>query len=840
MKRSVPFMVNALAVVVLAALLVGCAPRSAQVGEPSMQPSSTWTQSTASDFKKGTLQRIQVQREADGELTLAQTAEGSYEPSGVYTSPPFSPPQPFSAAVWQWEASVPDGATLILSIRTSLGGEDWTEWQDVAPDPDLRSEDTDWPGHVWVVAEARTLQYRLQFASADGLATPVVASVAWTFTDTRPGPSVQEAMQMVVPQSEGPGVPRPAIIPRRGWGANESLMTWEPEYVKPVKIIIHHTATPNDLKQDPAATVRAVYYYHAVTRGWGDIGYNYLIDPLGNIYEGRKGGESVVGGHDFGFNEGSVGISLIGDFQAATPTDAMMASLARLVAWVCDRYQIDPMARSVFRDVDLPNISGHRETKATTCPGDQVQNRLPTLREQVRDTIQQEAPSVRFVSPAATDVLSGTQVVKVQGGVETSDITLYLDGKPVVRKLAASLEYRWETADAADGDHQLKAIAHNARGEEAEQVILVLVDNTLPHATLLLPGIQEYATQKAITLTLEAFDVGSGLKSMQVARGEDPTDAPIQPYQREIPIVMEDQTGHQVFSARVMDKAGLISTVSVLDLFYDPNPPGGWTEPALSNTGEIAVRVRDDESGLDPASAFAMTSPDGGITWSDWIDVSVTPEGAEAALFTRVPDFTTLIRFEIADRAGNLAQSPVYLTPCDGCAPEATPTPAPQPTLTAPDLVVAGLEVFPPKPETGEPTLFRAKIRNQGDGAAGGFWVQLYLDPKVTPYVNSVASQLGVGLFWYVDGLTPGEEITLISSEPYPLHGNYPGHLASGMHSVYVLVDAYHTEGETGLVLESDESNNLLGPISLETTGSSPFSWSSLEEWLSHWLNWKP
>jgi len=60
------------------------------------------------------------------------------------------------------------------------------------------------------------------------------------------------------------------------------------------------------------------------------------------------------------------------------------------------------------------------------------------------------------------------------------------------------------------------------------------------------------------------------------------------------------------------------------------------------------------------------------------------------------------------------------------------------------------------------------------------------------------------------------------------------------MHSVYVLADAYHTEGETGLVLESDESNNLLGPISVEATGSRPFSWSSLEEWLSRWLNWKP
>ena len=839
MKRNVLLVASAF-LIVLTTTLVGCARHGAQVGETAAQPSSTWTQSTAADFKKGSLQRIQVQREGDGELTLAKSAEGIYETAGVYTSPPFSPPQMFSAAVWQWVAAIPDGTTLILSIRTSQDGEAWTEWQDVAPDADLKSGDADWPGHLWVVEEARALQYRLQFASADGRAAPVVSSIVWTFTDSRPGPTLQEAMQMVVPQSEGAGVPRPAIIPRRGWGANESLMTWEPEYVKPVKIIIHHTATPNDLKQDPAATVRAVYYYHAITRGWGDIGYNYLIDPLGNIYEGRKGGESVVGGHDFGFNEGSVGISLIGDFQAAAPSDAMMASLVRLAAWLCDHYQIDPMGRSIFRDLDLPNIAGHRETKSTTCPGDQGQARLPGLREKARDVIQRGSPSVRFIAPEAGGVLSGTQAIKIQGSLTTADITLYLDGKSILRKLAASLEYRWNTIAAADGDHQLKAVVHNARGEEAVQTLIVLVDNTAPQASLLLAGGKEYATQSAITLTIEALDVGSGLNSMQLARGEDPSLAQVQPYQREVSIALDEQPGWQVFSVRVEDRGGLASAVSMLRLFYDPNPPDRWSEPMLSSAGEIAVRVWDEESGLDPASAFATTSPDGGTTWSVWMDASVTPEGPQAALYARVPDDTTLVRFQIADKAGNLAQSPVYAIPCTGCPPQGTPTPAPAPRLTGPDLIVAGLEVFPPRPETGEPVLFRAKIRNQGDGSAEGFWVQLYLDPMETPYVNSIASQLGTGLLWYVEGLAQGGEITLISTEPYPQHGNYPGNLASGLHRVYVLVDAYHTEGNTGLVAESDESNNLLGPTSVETTGSQPFSWSSLEEWLSRWLNWNP
>jgi hypothetical protein len=118
--------------------------------------------------------------------------------------------------------------------------------------------------------------------------------------------------------------------------------------------------------------------------------------------------------------------------------------------------------------------------------------------------------------------------------------------------------------------------------------------------------------------------------------------------------------------------------------------------------------------------------------------------------------------------------------------------------------------------------------------------VQLYIDPSVKPYVNSVASTLGVGLLWYVPDLAPGEEITLLSSEPYPQFGNYAGSLASGMHSIYVLADAYHTEGDTGLVAESDEQNNLFGPVQVQVQGSGPFRWSTLEEWLSRWLHWKP
>ncbi|MBU2595550.1 N-acetylmuramoyl-L-alanine amidase, partial [Patescibacteria group bacterium] len=103
-------------------------------------------------------------------------------------------------------------------------------------------------------------------------------------------------------------------------------MTWAPEYVRPNKIIIHHTASGNN-PPDPAAVMRSIYYYHAVSLGWGDIGYNYLFDQYGNMYEGRAGGNMVVGAHAYGQNYGSVGLSVIGNFVNTDITSSALTSL---------------------------------------------------------------------------------------------------------------------------------------------------------------------------------------------------------------------------------------------------------------------------------------------------------------------------------------------------------------------------------------------------------------------------------------------------------------------------------------------------------------------------------
>jgi N-acetylmuramoyl-L-alanine amidase-like protein len=190
----------------------------------------------------------------------------------------------------------------------------------------------------------------------------------------------------------------PAIVTRAEWQADESIRRAPPIYAPTLQLaLVHHTVTTNTYScSQSASIVRGIETYHVKAEGWNDIGYNFLIDRCGTVFEGRYGGvdKNVVGAHSLGFNTGTVGVALIGTFQDVAPPAAQISSLEKLLAWRLDVAHVDPLStvdyvsggNSKYRagtTVHLKAISGHRDTYLTECPGARAEALLPTIAQQV-------------------------------------------------------------------------------------------------------------------------------------------------------------------------------------------------------------------------------------------------------------------------------------------------------------------------------------------------------------------------------------------------------------------------------------------------------------------------
>jgi hypothetical protein len=199
-----------------------------------------------------------------------------------------------------------------------------------------------------------------------------------------------------------PNWPPPPIVTRAQWGANEAIRKGGADYDSVVeKLIVHHTVTPNN-PPDPAGVLRSIYT-HAVSGDYIDVQYNWLIDHNGRIYEGRwardfPGGEAhdgetadgrnVRGGHSLNHNSRTIGIAFMGTHTTSLPTPPAIEALVTLLAWKCARWGIDPLGATPYRSstgsvAAFPNICGHRDVRATTCPGDPLLGLMPQLRAQV-------------------------------------------------------------------------------------------------------------------------------------------------------------------------------------------------------------------------------------------------------------------------------------------------------------------------------------------------------------------------------------------------------------------------------------------------------------------------
>ena len=180
--------------------------------------------------------------------------------------------------------------------------------------------------------------------------------------------------------------PRPVIYSRAQWGADEKIRSKSSLHYGDVHAgFVHHTVNANGYtRAEVPGIIRSIYAYHVESRGWSDIGYNFLIDRFGRIWEGRYGGvdRPVVGAHTLGYNDDSFAASAIGNYQITKPSPAMIQAYAALYAWKLSLHGVD--ASSTHQYVTsrwFQAINGHRDAESTLCPGQYLYDKLPKIRK---------------------------------------------------------------------------------------------------------------------------------------------------------------------------------------------------------------------------------------------------------------------------------------------------------------------------------------------------------------------------------------------------------------------------------------------------------------------------
>lgn len=297
----------------------------------------------------------------------------------------FSTDFPFHAIAPHWSSDA--DTPIALELQFSQDGETFSDPVLVGPaQTDAGPSDRDGRTYGNLVSTGNSSFVRYRGIGDSGQVTSI-RGLEFTYIDATGGPTLGE----ITASSPAPSMSRPPIISREEWGAalayggaDRAASEWTPEYQTIAHVIIHHSETPGF--RDPLAEIRSIHYYHAVTRGWGDIGYNYLVDFMGNVYEGRVGGENVVGGHAYQYAYGSAGICSMGSFSLESSTPEAISGLTWITAWA--GRNLDTLGQADFHETpNLPTICGHRDVNDSTCPGDGLYADLPVIRKAVAEII---------------------------------------------------------------------------------------------------------------------------------------------------------------------------------------------------------------------------------------------------------------------------------------------------------------------------------------------------------------------------------------------------------------------------------------------------------------------
>jgi len=531
-----------------------------------------------------------------------------------------------------------------VQFRTrSLSGR-WSAWKAAAPEaedrPDAatgeRARSGSWRlGNPWWVGPSDRIEYRLR-----GKVTKLRAFFVWSPSPGVPGRTLQRAGA-------------PAIVPRSGWNADEKIRRAAPSFAPNLRLaLVHHTAGANGYSaaQSPAI-VRAIQLYHVKGNGWNDIGYNFLVDRFGQVFEGRYGGveRNVVGAHAEGFNTGSVGVAVLGEYGSLAVAQTSRDALATLLAWRLDVAHVDPATTLSFVSggnarfaaglpVFLRTVSGHRDTGFTDCPGNALYNLLTGL---AGDVSRRGLP--KLYSPLVTGAVPGTVRFRARLSaalpwtVEVHDAA----GTPVGSSagLGPSVDWTWDATLLPPGSYSYAIRSEEsvtpARGALGGGETALSVAGLSADPETVSPNADDIADETTISYTLTSAanvtvkvrdDFGAEVATIAGKAWKRPGEHAL----RFDPVVLPDGNFHIELSASATGGRQASATtqlavsrtlggVRAARLAFSPNADGRADRIAFrfELTGPAEVRLRILKQGKWVATPFAG-SLDKGVRQVEW------------------------------------------------------------------------------------------------------------------------------------------------------------------------------------------------------------------------------
>lgn len=415
--------------------------------------------------------------------------------------------KPFNLAGITWNADT-DEEIISADARVYENGE-WTEWNvlDLLP---TQPGDSIAGAEPLIADFATGIQVRVLTVSGeepDGLEVTLIDAGESDNDNLNASEDIASSASAATAS-----VLQPNVVPREKWmgEGDEKYTTWKSDYSARLEAMyVHHTAGSNTYSSaDGAKIVRSIYIYHAKTLGWGDIGYQFLVDKFGNIFEGRHDSIEAlpIGAQTGGYNSGTIGISSLGNYETAKPTTAQIDAIVSVLSWKAYQYGLDPRgtarlltgssSKSSLRAaqgtwVSVPTILAHRDTNYTACPGKYLYAKMDEIRSKVAAKVDAAVDNYgSYVAPLKTPVVHD------------------ISGSVYPTLLASTTTFTWDSVPNATS-YQIMTRASNtgsALGRDLTWTLHKTVKTTSAKLTFV-AGQSRYIAIRAVSATGHSFPV---------------------------------------------------------------------------------------------------------------------------------------------------------------------------------------------------------------------------------------------------------------------------------------------------------------------------------------------